>query len=123
MASSEPRGPRQILKALRYSIQGLRAAWTHEPSFRLEVWMFLPLAPLAFWLGESPVERALLFGCLILVLALELMNGAVEAIVDKTTPEIHELAGRAKDMGSAAVFLAQMTVLVTWGLILLPRWF
>jgi diacylglycerol kinase (ATP) len=122
MASSEPRGPRQILKALRYSIQGLRAAWTHEPSFRLEVWMFLPLAPLAFWLGESPVERALLFGCLILVLALELMNGAVEAIVDKTTPEIHELAGRAKDMGSAAVFLAQMTVLLTWGLILLPRW-
>jgi diacylglycerol kinase (ATP) len=122
MASPEPRGPRQILKALRYSIQGLRAAWTHEPSFRLEVWLFLPLAPLAFWLGESPVERALLFGCLILVLALELMNGAVEAIVDKTTPEIHELAGRAKDMGSAAVFLAQMTVLLTWGLILLPRW-
>ncbi|MCU0756269.1 MAG: diacylglycerol kinase [Xanthomonadales bacterium] len=122
MASSEPRGPRQILKALRYSIQGLRAAWTHEPSFRLEVWMFLPLAPLALWLGESPVERALLFGCLILVLALELLNGAIEAIVDKTTPEIHELAGRAKDMGSAAVFLAQMTVLVVWGLILLPRW-
>ncbi len=123
MASSEPRGPRQILKALRYSMQGLRAAWTHEPSFRLEVWMFLPLAPLAVWLGESPVERALLFGCLILVLALELLNGAIEAVVDKTTPEIHELAGRAKDMGSAAVFLAQMTVLVTWGLILLPRWF
>jgi len=122
MASSEPRGPRQILKALRYSMQGLRAAWSHEPSFRLEVWMFLPLAPLAFWLGESPIERALLFGCLILVLALELMNGAVEAIVDKTTPEIHELAGRAKDMGSAAVFLAQMTVVVTWALILLPRW-
>lgn len=123
MASSEPRGPRQILKALRYSMQGLRAAWSHEPSFRLEVWMFLPLAPLAFWLGESPVERALLFGCLILVLALELMNGAVEAIVDKTTPEIHELAGRAKDMGSAAVFLAQATVVITWALILLPRWF
>jgi diacylglycerol kinase (ATP) len=122
MASSEPRGPRQILKALRYSLQGLRAAWSHEPSFRLEVWMFLLLAPLAFWLGESPVERALLFGCLILVLALELMNGAVEAIVDKTTPEIHELAGRAKDMGSAAVFLAQATVVITWALILLPRW-
>lgn len=123
MASTEPRGPRQILKAFRYSMQGLRDAWAHEPSFRLEVWFFLALAPLALWLGETPVERVLLFGCLIMVLALELMNSAVEAIVDKTTPEIHELAGRAKDMGSAAVFVAQCTVVVTWALILLPRWF
>ena len=123
MASSEPRGPRQILKAFRYSMQGLREAWTHEASFRLEVWFFLVLAPLALWLGDTPAERALLFGGLVLVLALELMNSAVEAIVDKTTPEIHELAGRAKDMGSAAVFLAQCAVVVSWGLILLPRLF
>jgi len=110
-----------MLQAMRYSAQGLSAAYRYESSFRLEVYVFVCLAPFAFWLGNSAVERALLFGSLILVLIVELLNGAVEAIVDKTTPEYNELAGRSKDMGSAAVFLCMVNAVTVWGLILLPR--
>jgi len=116
-----PRGPRRILQAARWSWQGLRAAWLHESSFRLEAWLLLVLAPLALWLGETAVERVLLIGALLLVLALELLNSAIEAVIERYGSEIHELAGRAKDMGSAAVFVAMMNVLLCWGLILLPR--
>ncbi len=122
MASIEGRGPRQVIKALGYSAQGLRAAFRFESSFRLEVYLLLVLAPLALYLGADAVERVLLLGSLLLVLAVELLNGAVEAIVDKTTPEYHELAGRSKDMGSAAVFLCMVNVVATWSLILLPRY-
>jgi len=122
MASFESRGPRQMLQALRYSRQGLIAAFRFESSFRLEAWLFLPLAPLSMWLGQTAVERALLFGALVLILAAELLNGAVEAIVDKTTPEFHELAGRSKDMGSAAVLLCMLNAGAIWSLILLPRY-
>ncbi len=122
MASFESRGPRQILKALQYSRQGLQAAFRFESSFRLEAYLFLPLAPLAMWLGHSGIERALMFGSLVLVLVAELLNGAVEAIVDKTTPEFHELAGRSKDMGSAAVFLCMLNAGAVWSLILAPRY-
>lgn len=121
MASIEGRGPRQVIKAMRYSLQGLRAAFKFESSFRLEVYLFLILAPLALYLGQSAIERVLMFGALVLVLVVELLNGAVEAIVDKTTPEYNELAGRSKDMGSAAVFLCMVNAVTVWGLILLPR--
>ena len=104
-------------------MQGLRATWAVESSFRLEVYLFVVLAPLALWLGGSGVERAILVGSMILVLVVEVLNSAVEAVVDRWGPEHHELAGRAKDMGSAAVFLADMNVLACWGLILLPRYF
>jgi diacylglycerol kinase (ATP) len=76
------------------------------------------LFPLGLWLGRGAVEKVLLVGCLILVLAAEILNSAIEAVVDKTTPEFHELAGRAKDMGSAAVFLLMLNVALCWGLIL-----
>lgn len=122
MASIESRGPRQMIKAMRYSAQGLHAAFRYESSFRLEVYVFLVLAPLAFYMGADGIERALLLGSLLLVLVVELLNGAVEAIVDKTTPEYHVLAGRSKDMGSAAVFLCMINVVSTWSLILLPRY-
>lgn len=117
-----PRGPRRILQAARWSWQGLRAAWLHESSFRLEAWLLVVLAPLALWLGQTPVERVLLVGPLLLVLAMELLNSAIEAVIERYGGEIHELAGRAKDMGSAAVFVLMMNVLLCWGLILLPRW-
>lgn len=110
-----------MMKATQYSLQGLRAAFRFESSFRLEVYLFMVLAPLALWLGNSGVERALMLGALVLVLVTELMNGAVEAIVDKTTPEFNELAGRSKDMGSAAVFLCMLNAIAVWALILLPR--
>ncbi|MBW8824196.1 MAG: diacylglycerol kinase [Xanthomonadales bacterium] len=116
-----PRGPRGIYRATLWSLKGLRAAWLHESSFRLEVVLFVILAPLGFNLGTSGLERALLIGSMTLVLAMELLNSAVEAVIERYGPEFHELAGRAKDMGSAAVFVLMMNVLLTWGLILLSR--
>ena len=117
-----PRTPARILKATQWSLQGLRAAWLHESSFRLEVYLLLVLAPLALWLGETPVERVLLIGSCLIVLATELLNSAVEAVIERYGPEHHELAGRAKDMGSAAVFVTMLNVLLVWGLILVPRY-
>lgn len=116
-----PRRPGRMLKAARWSIQGLAAAWLHESSFRLEVYLFVLLAPLAVWLGDTPVERVLLLGSMILVLSVELLNSSIEAVIERYGPEFHELAGRAKDMGSAAVFVLMINVLLTWGLILVPR--
>jgi diacylglycerol kinase (ATP) len=116
-----PRGPIGMWRALQWSLRGLGHAFRHESSFRLEVYVFVLLAPLGFWLGEGALERALLVGPLLLVLAAELLNSAVEAVVDKASPEFSELAGRAKDMGSAAVFVLMLNVLLCWGLVLLPR--
>ncbi|WP_017913677.1 diacylglycerol kinase [Xanthomonas sp. SHU 166] len=116
-----PRGPRRMLMAARWSWQGLRAAWLHESSFRLEVCLFLILAPLALWLGQGPVQQVLMIGSLLLVLAVELLNSAIEAVIERYGPEHHELAGRAKDMGSAAVFVMLANVVLCWGLILVPR--
>ncbi|RZA31194.1 MAG: diacylglycerol kinase [Lysobacteraceae bacterium] len=118
-----PRGPRRIFKAAVWSMQGLRAAWLHESSFRLEVVLLAVLSPLAVWLGQDGIERALLIGSCLLVLAAELLNSAIEAVIERYGPEFHELAGRAKDMGSAAVFVLMMNVLLCWGLILGPRIF
>ncbi len=122
MADSEgslaPRGPIRVLHALRWSLSGLRQCWRLESSFRLEVYLALLLAPLGWWLGQGGVERVLLIGCLLLVLSAEVMNSAIEAVVDRWGPEWHELAGRAKDMGSAAVFLLMLNVMFTWGVLL-----
>ncbi len=117
-----PRRPARILMATVWSLQGLRAAWLHESSFRLEVYLFLLLAPLGWWLGEGGVERALLVGALLLVLCVELLNSAIEAVIERFGPEHHVLAGRAKDMGSAAVFVTMLNVILVWGAILGPRW-
>ncbi|MCM2336328.1 MAG: diacylglycerol kinase [Pseudomonas sp.] len=116
-----PRGPARILKATRWSFQGLRAAWLHESSFRLEVYLLAVLGPLGWILGQTPVERVLLIGSCLLVLGVELLNSAVEAVIERYGAEFHELAGRAKDMGSAAVFVMMLNVLLTWGAIVGPR--
>ena len=118
-----PRGPRRIFQAAVWSLQGLRAAWLHESSFRLEVYLFVLLAPLGWWLGDTPIERVLLIGSMLLVLSIELLNSAVEAVIERYGPEFHELAGRAKDMGSAAVFVLMLNVMLTWGAIVGPRLF
>lgn len=117
MASTEPRGPRQIWKAFIWSMKGLRAGFRHEASFRLEAYLALLLVPAGLWLGHGAVEKVLLAGTPLLVLSAELLNSAVEAVVDKVSPEFNELAGRAKDMGSAAVFVLMLLVLLTWGLL------
>ena len=105
-----------------WSLKGLRAAWRHESSFRLEVILFIVLAPLACVLGDNGVARVLLIGSLLLVLSAELLNSAIEAVIERYGPEFHELAGRAKDMGSAAVFVLMVNVVLTWALVLGPRW-
>ena len=116
-----PRGPARMLKAAKWSIQGLAAAWLHESSFRLEVYLFVLLAPLACWLGETPVERVLMVGSMLMVLSVELLNSSIEALIERYGPEFHELAGRAHVLGPAAVFVLMLNVLLTWGLLLVPR--
>ena len=108
--------------ATRWSLQGLRFAWLYESSFRLEVYLLGVLGPLGLWLGRSGVERVLLVGSGLLVLSVELLNSAIEAVIERYGAEHHELAGRAKDMGSAAVFVVMINVVMTWALILGPRY-
>ena len=109
---------RRIINAAGYSLQGLRAAWQHEAAFRQECVVAALLVPCAFWLGEDLAQTALLLAVLGLVLVVELLNSAVEAAVDRIGPERHPLAGRAKDMGSAAVFVSLLLAAVVWALVL-----
>lgn len=111
-------GLTRILKAAGYSWQGLKAAFKHEAAFRQECFLLLLMAPLAFWLDHTAVEKALLLGSLLLVLIVELLNSAVENTVDRFGGEVHELSGRAKDIGSAAVFVSLVNVAVIWGCVL-----
>lgn len=121
MPSNINRGPRQIWQALIWSLHGLREGWRVEASFRLEVILCVILFPLGLWLGHGAIEKALLAGSLLPVLAVEMLNSGLEAIVDKLWPGRDPIAGRAKDMGSAAVFLLMANVLVIWAIILVPR--
>jgi diacylglycerol kinase (ATP) len=117
-----PRGPRRIMLATRWSLQGLRFAWLYESSFRLEVYLFAILGPVGLWLWQTSIERVLLVGSGLLVIGMELLNSAVEAVIERYGAEHHEMAGRAKDMGSAAVFVLMINVVMTWALILGPRY-
>ena len=114
-------GFKRIVDATGYTVKGLRAAWCSESAFGQETMLAVVLAPAAFWLGRSLSETALLLLTLAFVLTTELLNSAIEAVVDLASPEIHDLAGRAKDMGSAAVFLSLGAVVVVWSLIALDR--
>lgn len=109
-----PRGPRKIWYALQWSCKGITTAFQTESSFRLETYSLLVLGPTAFLLGDNPLEQALMVGALLLVMCAELLNSAIEQIVDRISPEYAEFAGRAKDMGSAAVFLAMINVVAIW---------
>lgn len=108
-------GLQRIINAFFYSMAGLRAAWTHESAFRQEVWLALVLVPLALWLPVGILGKALLLSAILLVMLTELLNSAVEAVVDRVSLEHHELAKRAKDIGSAAVFMSMMIFVVIWG--------
>ena len=122
MASHNVRGLRRILKAFGFSMAGFRECFRHEEAFRQEVYVLLVLVPLGLWLGDGPVERALLVGSLLIVPIVELLNSAVEANVDRVGLEKHELSRRAKDIASAAVFLSIVLAALVWALILAPRW-
>lgn len=111
-------GLRRVWNAFHYSRAGLHAAYRHEDAFRQEVLLALVLVPLAIWLGEGAVERALLIGCVLLVLIVELINSAIEATVDRISLDRHPLAKRAKDIGSAAVMIALLNAVLVWALVL-----
>ncbi len=113
-------GLTRLFNALGYSRDGLAAAWKHEAAFREEVLLLLVAVPLALYFGQDGMARALLIGSLLLVLIVEILNSGLEAIVDRASPEKHELAKRAKDMGSAAVLLALINAAVVWACVLWP---
>lgn len=121
MAKPGYTGIKRIIAAAGFSILGLRAAWKHESAFRQELMLAVILLPLAFWLGQTAVERAVLIITLFIVVITEVLNSSIEAVVDRISDEQHKLAGRAKDMGSAAVFLSLLLVGVVWGLLLWQR--
>lgn len=112
-------GLRRLVNATRYSLAGLAAALRYEDAFRQEVMLAAILVPSGVVLGKTGVERALLVGSVLLVLVVELLNSAIEATVDRVSLDDHNLAKRAKDLGSAAVMLALVNVAVVWLLVLL----
>ena len=112
---------RRVWRAAGYSLNGLKTALKYETPFRQEMAIFVVLAPLGLWLGRNGVERSLLVGSLMLVLTAELLNSAIEAVVNRIGQEPHDLSGRAKDLGSAAVFLSQLLVALVWVLVLFDR--
>ena len=118
MAYSGNKGISRIIKATVYSWQGLRAAYRYEEAFRQEVWLCLVMIPLGLYLGDGGVEKALLVGSLLLLPLIEILNSALEAVVDRVGEEQHELSGRAKDMGSAAVAIAIALAAAVWLLVL-----
>ncbi|MFV1983226.1 MAG: diacylglycerol kinase [Thiohalomonadales bacterium] len=112
------KGIKRIINATGYSLLGLVATYKNEAAFRQELWLAIVLTPIAIYLGNTGIERAMLLGSLILVLIVELLNSAIEAVVDRIGNEFHELSGRAKDIGSAAVMLSLLNLVVVWGFIL-----
>ena len=118
MAYSGNTGIKRILKAGLYSWQGLKTCYRKEEAFRQEAWLAVILIPLAFWLGDNGIKIALMVGSVMLVLIVEILNSAIEAVVDRISFERHKLSGRAKDMGSAAVMLALLNVVLVWGLVM-----
>ena len=111
-------GLRRIWNALFYSIDGIRAAFRHEDAFRQEALLALVLIPAAFFMPADGVGKALMIASILLVLVVELLNSAVEAVVDRISLEHHRLAKRAKDIGSAAVLVSLLNVSIVWGLVL-----
>lgn len=121
MAKPGNTGLTRIVNATGYSLAGVRSAWRHEAAFRQECVLAALLTPVGYWLGQTAVERALLIGSCLAVLVVELLNSALEAAIDRIGPEQHELAGRAKDLGSAAVLVSLLLTLVVWLLIAWER--
>lgn len=111
-------GLKRIYNATFYSAKGLKAAFKHEAAVRQEVALFVCAAIIVFWLDLSSTERVLMLGSVILVLIVELLNSAIEAVVDRIGVEQHELSGRAKDIGSAAVMVALLLAAFTWSTLL-----
>lgn len=113
-------GLRRLVNAVSYSLSGLLLAWQDEAAFRQEVILAIVLVPVAFMMPVDVAQRVLLVASVMLVLVVEMINSAIEATVDRVSLDIHPLAKRAKDMGSAAVLLALTNVVLIWAMILWP---
>ena len=112
-------GLRRLFNAFGYSLAGFRAAYKHEDAFRQEALLAVILIPLAIWLPVSLIGKALMIGSVLLVMIVELLNSAIEATVDRISLDSHDLAKRAKDIGSAAVLVSLINTMVMWLLVLL----
>ncbi|MCF6254139.1 MAG: diacylglycerol kinase [Thiomicrorhabdus sp.] len=115
-------GLKRVWFAMGYSWKGMQASWQHEAAFRQELVLCVLLLPVAFWLGQTVLEVVALIAVLFLVLIVELLNSAIESVVDRIGDEYHELSGRAKDQGSAAVLLALFMAILVWGGVIYQRW-
>lgn len=112
------KGLKRFINAFYFSFAGFKATWKHEEAFKQEVMVFIIAVPLAVWQAKSKLEIVLLIASVGLVMVVELLNSGLETVVDRIGVEYHELAGRAKDIGSAAVMLSIMLAIMTWLLIL-----
>jgi diacylglycerol kinase (ATP) len=119
MADQGVTGLKRIVNAAGYSYAGLKAAIKNEAAFRQELLLVAILLPIALWLDEGIIEKALLISSLLLILIVELINSAIESAIDRIGSEQHALSGRAKDIGSAAVFLSLVNAIVIWALVLI----
>lgn len=108
-------GLKRVIYAAGYSWKGFKSTWKHEAAFKQEVILFTLMTPLAFWIGDTASETVILIAVLLIVLVVELLNSAVESVVDRIGDDYHKLSGRAKDQGSAAVFLSFFIAILVWG--------
>lgn len=115
-------GLQRIWAATGYSIQGLKEAWANEAAFRQELFIVILLTPAAFWLGQTMTQRTLLILSLFLIIIVELLNSAIEAVVDRIGPERHQLSGQAKNMGSAAVMVSLLAAVLIWAMAAWQKW-
>ena len=123
MANQEHKGFRRVYNAFFYSMDGFKAAWENEEAFRQESILALVLIPIAFWLGESSLQVSLLIFSVLVVLITELLNTGVEAAIDRIGIERHDLSKRAKDIGSAAVFVSLTALTFVWGFAIYEKFF
>ncbi len=121
MANAQHKGFKRIYNAFFYSMSGLAAAWKNEEAFRQEVILAIILFPAAFWFGTNALQIGLLVLSIFVVLITELLNTSVEVAIDRISDEKHELSKRAKDIGSAAVFVSLAALTVVWGLVIYER--
>lgn len=116
------KGSARWFPAFRNSMKGFKAAYKYEAAFREETLLLLISLPLAIYFGDSPIEIILMWGSVLSLLIVELLNSAIETVVDRVGDEYHELSGRAKDIASAAVLLAIFVIIFTWAMILIPKY-
>lgn len=121
MGDGTNRGFKRLVNAFYYSMAGFKAAWINEEAFRQELLSGIIVVPAGFFIGATGTQRAILIGSYLIIPLVELLNSAIEATVDRFGNERNELSGRAKDIGSAAVFLSICTAVIMWGLIIWER--